>query len=90
MPRLLFSLVVLLFAANYAVAQPDSTILLKPDRVFDGVTASLHDGWVVMVKGERIVTAGPLDTMQVPKGQGVWPAFWRPHRVSRAGRTGHS
>ncbi|MBO3698793.1 amidohydrolase family protein [Roseivirga sp. E12] len=31
--------------------------LLKPDRVFDGVT--MHDNWVVAVKGNEITYAGP-------------------------------
>lgn len=54
--------------ASAAVAQPVSTlpeasasekqtILLKPDRVFDGV--AMHSGWSVLVEGDRIVAAGP-------------------------------
>jgi imidazolonepropionase-like amidohydrolase len=35
------------------------TVLLKPARVFDGVTPQPHEGWVVLVRGERIVAAGP-------------------------------
>ena len=31
--------------------------LLKPSRVFDGV--SMHDGWAVVVLGDRIESAGP-------------------------------
>ena len=33
--------------------------LLRPARVFDG--ESLHEGWVVRVRGERIESAGPAD-----------------------------
>jgi imidazolonepropionase-like amidohydrolase len=36
-------------------------LLLKPARVFDGVTPKPHEGWVVLVRGERIVDAGPAD-----------------------------
>jgi imidazolonepropionase-like amidohydrolase len=36
-----------------------SAVLLKPARVFDGVTPKPHEGWVVLVRGERIVSAGP-------------------------------
>ena len=32
-------------------------IVLKPARVFDGDT--MHEGWIVVVKGERIQAAGP-------------------------------
>ena len=35
------------------------SVLLKPARVFDGVTPQPHEGWVVLVRGERIVAAGP-------------------------------
>ena len=33
--------------------------LLRPARVFDGVTAQPHEGWAVLVEGERIAAAGP-------------------------------
>ena len=33
------------------------TILLKPDRVFDGV--EMHNNWIVIVKGKSILYAGP-------------------------------
>src|ERR1700675_4045325 len=32
-------------------------ILLTPDRVFDGIT--MHAGWSVLVRGDRILGAGP-------------------------------
>ncbi len=53
MKRLLF---MLLLAAAPAVAEP---ILLKPARVFDGVNPAPHEGWSVLVDGDRIVAAGP-------------------------------
>ncbi|WP_406693351.1 metal-dependent hydrolase family protein [Sphingomonas cannabina] len=34
-------------------------ILLVPDRVFDGVDPKPHEGWKVLVEGEKIVAAGP-------------------------------
>ena len=34
-----------------------ATIVLQPDRVFDG--EAMHNGWVVVVKGDRIESAGP-------------------------------
>jgi imidazolonepropionase-like amidohydrolase len=46
-------------------------VLLKPARVFDGVTPEPHEGWVVLVRGERIESAGPADQVQVPDGARV-------------------
>lgn len=39
--------------------QTDATYVLKPAHVFDGATAELHDNWVVVVRGEKIESAGP-------------------------------
>ncbi len=38
-------------------AVPETSTLLKPAHVFDG--DAMHDDWVVLVKGERIDSAGP-------------------------------
>ncbi|MDI1451908.1 amidohydrolase family protein [Polyangium sp. 6x1] len=40
--------------------------LLKPARVFDGNTARPHEGWVVLVRGNRIEAAGPEAQVQAP------------------------
>ncbi|WP_272424472.1 amidohydrolase family protein [Polyangium jinanense] len=40
--------------------------LLKPARVFDGDTARPHEGWVVLVRGNRIELAGPEGKVQAP------------------------
>jgi imidazolonepropionase-like amidohydrolase len=37
-------------------------VLLKPARVFDG--EAMHEGWVVLVKGERIQQAGPQASIE--------------------------
>ena len=37
--------------------QPDTVILLQPDRVFDG--EAMHTGWTVIVRNDRIEAAGP-------------------------------
>jgi Penicillin amidase len=42
-----------------AVAVADPAYLLKPARVFDGVDPKPHEGWSVLVRGDRIVAAGP-------------------------------
>jgi imidazolonepropionase-like amidohydrolase len=49
-----------LFAIVVPAAQtpgPPSITILKPARVFDGET--MHEGWVVRVKGDRIDAVGP-------------------------------
>jgi len=45
---------------------PDTVYLLKPAHVFDGDSAQLHDGWVVLVRGERIEAAGPANQVAAP------------------------
>jgi imidazolonepropionase-like amidohydrolase len=62
-----YPVVLSLLFASPAVAQPEAAILLKPDRVFDGVAAEAHVGWVVLVKGEKIDAAGPAEKVEVPK-----------------------
>jgi imidazolonepropionase-like amidohydrolase len=39
-------------------------VVLEPSRVFDGM--EVHDGWVVVVEGERIGAAGPAQRTRVP------------------------
>jgi imidazolonepropionase-like amidohydrolase len=53
--------------AQAPAPRPDSTpILLLPSRVFDGIEA--HDGWAVLVRGERIAAVGPAAMLTVPAG----------------------
>jgi imidazolonepropionase-like amidohydrolase len=44
--------------------QPDSVYLLKPSHVFDGASGQLHDGWVVLVRGEKIEAVGPANEIK--------------------------
>jgi imidazolonepropionase-like amidohydrolase len=55
-------------AAQQAPTPPstESIWLLKPSRVFDG--ESVHDGWVVLVRGQRIEAAGPAASITAPAG----------------------
>jgi imidazolonepropionase-like amidohydrolase len=48
--------------------KPEAIVLLKPARVFDGESAQLHEGWAVLVRGERIESAGPARDIQAPTG----------------------
>jgi imidazolonepropionase-like amidohydrolase len=61
-------------AGRAAAAQPrgePGVILLKPARVFDGVAAKPHEGWVVLVRGQRIEAAGPAHEVAAPPGARV-------------------
>src|SRR5689334_10551061 len=46
--------------------QPETIYLLKPARVFDGESAQLHNGWIVLVRGQKIEAAGPASTINFP------------------------
>ena len=67
----------LLFGATPATAQgrgggrgaavpAGPPILLVPDRVWDAVDNAPHDGWVVLVRGDRIEAAGPRAQVSAP------------------------
>lgn len=47
-------------------ARAESAVVLKPARVFDGLAEQPHEGWVVVVRGEKIESVGPLGSVQAP------------------------
>ena len=47
-----------------AARENDTITILKPARVFDG--ESMHEGWAVRVRGERIEAAGPAASVASP------------------------
>lgn len=49
-----------------SVEPAGAVMLLRPARVFDGAT--LHEGWEVVVEGERIAAAGPVGQTPVADG----------------------
>ena len=56
-----------LVAQAAVLPRPDSTPrLLLPARLFDG--QDMHDGWGVLVRGDRIVAAGPASGIATPAG----------------------
>jgi imidazolonepropionase-like amidohydrolase len=55
--HILLALLMLVLAAP-AAAQ-EAPILLRPARVFDGVDPRPHEGWSVLVRGDRIEAVGP-------------------------------
>jgi imidazolonepropionase-like amidohydrolase len=53
--------------AQAPTPRADSTpTLLVPSRVFDGT--EMHEGWAVLVRGDRIAAAGPAATIAAPAG----------------------
>ena len=64
----LFCLMAIVSLHGQAQAPAPTSVLLKPARVFDGVTAQPHEGWVVLVTGNRIAAAGPPTEVNAPAG----------------------
>ncbi len=59
--------VILIFGCATVMVRADDpaqAVLLKPARVFDGVTPKPREGWAVLVRGERILAAGPADEVR--------------------------
>src|SRR5436305_1668787 len=54
--RALASLLISLVLASPAFAD---TLFLRPARVFDGVNPTPHEGWSVLVDGDKIAAVGP-------------------------------
>jgi imidazolonepropionase-like amidohydrolase len=68
------SILAVLIAATSVVASAQPTapasnlVLLAPDRVFTGTEDAAHEGWVVLVKGDRIAAVGPRAQVTAPPG----------------------
>ena len=45
---------------------PESVYLLRPAHIFDGESAQLHEGWVVVVRGEKIEAVGSASEIKTP------------------------
>lgn len=65
-PRLLFALLLVAGAARAQTVQPAGSVLLRPARVFDALGERAHEGWTVLVRGDRIEAAGPAERVGVP------------------------
>src|ERR1700687_2467241 len=71
---LLLTIITALFLQTTPLAQtqsttpkpPDTVYLLKPAHIFDGESAQLRDGWVVLVRGEKIDAVGPASEVKAP------------------------
>ncbi|HEX6575642.1 MAG TPA: amidohydrolase family protein [Gemmatimonadaceae bacterium] len=55
-----------LFIPSLATSQANTTIVLFPSAVFDGVSATPHRGWIVIVAGNSISYAGPAASATFP------------------------
>ena len=73
--RFPLALVLALLSAAPVSAQPapapTTSFLLRPARVFDGVSAKAQEGWVVWVRGDRIAAVGPAAQVKAPEGTEV-------------------
>jgi len=63
---LVFLLAIPWLAGAQPAPQAPGVIALHPDRVFDG--EAMRTGWVVLVRGDRIDSAGPIASITVPAG----------------------
>ncbi|HZU38013.1 MAG TPA: amidohydrolase family protein, partial [Gemmataceae bacterium] len=66
MARLVCAAALLIGLVGFAPAKEPRPVLLKPARVFDGVSDQTREGWVVLVHGQRIERVGPADTVHAP------------------------
>jgi imidazolonepropionase-like amidohydrolase len=78
--QLLIVVLSLWIAADSAIAQETrrrfaersrqaatNQVVLKPARVWDGLSADAHSGWIVVVRGPIIEAAGPAGEVKVPE-----------------------
>lgn len=49
-------------------ASQQTEMVLTPSAVFDGTSATLHKGWIVVTTGNLIAYAGPDDASKIPAG----------------------
>jgi imidazolonepropionase-like amidohydrolase len=70
-------ILIALFAAAAAIPVPaqspapaaaPASVLLRPARVFDAISQTPHEGWVVLVTGNTITSAGPAADVKAPAG----------------------
>ena len=52
---------------RFVKADSAPPVVLKPSRVWDGLSLEAHDQWIVIVRGQTIEAAGPAAEVKVPK-----------------------
>src|SRR5262245_23549486 len=68
MHRLIYAGLLTLFCiSSVRAAEGGRPIIIKPARVFDGINRQPHEGWVVVVRGEKIEAAGPAEDVKLPQ-----------------------
>jgi hypothetical protein len=65
MARMAIVILVWCALSGWVSAQDQALLVLKPARVFDGLTVTPHEAWVVVVRGERIEAAGPANEVKI-------------------------
>jgi imidazolonepropionase-like amidohydrolase len=58
-------ILIFLFFLSGNIAFAQSNYYVQADRVFDG--EQMHEGWVVVVEGNKIISAGPTAEIKMPK-----------------------
>lgn len=53
-------------AAGPPPATASKAYLLRPAHVFDGASEQVREGWVVLVRGDKIAAVGPADRVGAP------------------------
>jgi imidazolonepropionase-like amidohydrolase len=56
------------FAARQGGASAIQSVLLRPQRVFDAKSVETHEGWAVLVTGDKIAAVGPSAGVEAPAG----------------------
>lgn len=69
--RWIAAIALLTIGSPLSAARAQNAIVLRPDRVFDGTTPTVHRGWEVVVVGGRIASAGPAARTPRPPGASV-------------------
>ncbi|MEP6508917.1 MAG: amidohydrolase family protein [Gemmatimonadales bacterium] len=68
MKQFLAVFAILVCAFSIEAQQPDGSIVLAPDAVFDGTNLASHRGWIVVVAGNSITYAGPESGTRIQAG----------------------
>ena len=66
--RLCVLLTLVVFHSTQDVARAQQPIVIKPARLFDGVSPEVHHDWAVLVRGKKIEQAGTANQVSVPEG----------------------
>lgn len=60
------TLATLLASPVFAQGNDSTTLVIVPGRVFDPAQGAAHEGWIVVVRGDRIAAVGPRAAVTIP------------------------